>query len=106
MEIHALNDRDFDRGFSELGRLDCAGRICDAYEREWLAGRSPRVEDDLGLPPAEERAALRRELELLNSDYADRRTGPQRGFVAAGGSRRGGRYSLRKPLGKGAFGRV
>jgi hypothetical protein len=54
-----------DAALQELSRLDRSDRACDSYEREWLDGRQPRIEDFLARVAAPEQPNLLRELELI-----------------------------------------
>jgi serine/threonine protein kinase len=54
----------------ELGRQ--VDRVCTAFEAAWKAGQRPRIEGYLPAGPEEQRAALLRELVLLEADYRRR----------------------------------
>src|SRR5262249_59576900 len=59
---------------SEAPRLDDSlvlrlDEVCDRFEAAWAAGQNPRLEDYLGATPALHRAALLRELLLLDVHY-------------------------------------
>jgi WD40 repeat protein len=54
-----------------LARL--VDRVCTQFERDWQAGRQPRVEDYLSGASSVEREALLRELVPLEADYRRRR---------------------------------
>ena len=79
-------------GQSELlpaAALEEIDQVCDRFEIELLAGRQPRIEDFLAEVPPPGRAALLRELHLLESEY--RRKAGQ----AQGEERLGQRQGLR-----------
>ncbi len=70
--------------FAESNRKGLAGLplaqridgVCDAFEAEWLANRTPRAEDFLAGFAGIERVALLRELLALEIDYRRRRGPP------------------------------
>jgi serine/threonine protein kinase len=70
--------------FAESNRKGLAGLplaqridgVCDAFEAEWLANRTPRAEDFLAGFAGAERVALLRELLALEVDYRRRRGPP------------------------------
>ncbi|MCE9564988.1 MAG: DUF1080 domain-containing protein [Planctomycetes bacterium] len=112
-----------DPSLSVAERVDAA---CDSFERDWRAGRNPRIDDYLAAVPESDRDALRAALLAveaeLNTERAAEtsagqdsiRTGSHHGpamTVAHPASELGipqriGRFEVRAVLGSGAFGRV
>src|SRR6266545_4695290 len=62
-----------DPALSVAERVDAA---CDSFEREWRAGRDPRVEDFLAAAPESDRDALRDALVALEADLKARAAAP------------------------------
>ncbi len=90
-----------DPTYTELSQFDRADRICDAYERQWLDGQRPRLEDFLCMAPADQHVNLRRELEAIQKDYESQRR--EADSVTA---RRLGDYRIVRELGRGGMGIV
>ncbi|MFO0949711.1 MAG: serine/threonine-protein kinase [Isosphaeraceae bacterium] len=62
-------------GPDALSLVDLIDRACDAFEAEWRAGSSPRIEEFLAAAPARAREGLFRELLLLELDLVRRAGG-------------------------------
>jgi serine/threonine protein kinase len=106
--------------FAGISGFDRADQICDAYERAWLEGLRPCLEDYLAKAPAAEHDNLRRELDLIRSDYENRWrvAGETPGDQATVCDRpeasrdepdyppRIGRFRIERQIGQGGFGRV
>ncbi len=102
---------------AEFNRVDL---ICDAFERAWLNGERPSLEEYLAMAPARERDNLKRELESVNSEYVRRGgaasnpppDGSDPGDIRSTAAivdelpERIGRYRIDELIGEGGFGRV
>ena len=109
-----------DAALQELSRLDRSDRVCDLYEREWLNGRQPLIEDFLARVAAPEQPNLLRELELIRCHYAGHHlagdTPDVQQTIRMGRTvatrrkgelpKRVGRYEINRLLGQGGFGKV